>query len=290
VKLGPQTGYVWFLFFFACSLGAAEKRVVLIAGSASHDPGSHEFRAGCLLLKHCLDPQPGLVVDVYMNGWPADRQAFEGASAVIIYADGGPKHPLLQNGHRAIIAELTRHGVGLGCLHFAVEVPKENGAAELLEWIGGYYEVGYSINPVWTADFKRLPDHPIARGVHPFSLQDEWYFNIRFSSDKKAIVPILTTTPSDKVRLGPYSKRYPDVERALGREEILMWTIERPDTGRGLGFTGGHFHRNWGNDNFRKLVLNGILWLAKMDIPPNGVESIVTDQDLQQNLDAKKQS
>jgi hypothetical protein len=69
-----------------------------------------------------------------------------------------------------------------------------------------------------------------------------------------------------------------------------MWTMERPETGRGLGFTGGHFHRNWGNDNFRKLVLNGILWLAKINIPPNGLQSIVTDQDLQQNLDARKQS
>ena len=43
--------------------------------------------------------------------------------------------------------------------------------------------------------------------------------------------------------------------------------MERPDGGRGFGFTGGHFHRNWGDPNFRKLVLNAILWTAGLDVP-----------------------
>jgi len=285
-----QTGCVWFLFLFALSLGRAENRVVLIAGAPSHDPGSHEFYAGCLVLKRCLDSFPGISITVHSNGWPADPQAFDSASAIVIYADGGPRHPLLQGDHRQVLGELMRGGVGLGCIHFAVEVPKENGARELLDWIGGYYEVGYSINPVWMAEFKHLPQSPVTRGVKPFVLEDEWYFNIRFRQGKKGVTPILVTTPTDKVRLGPYSKRYLDVERALGQQETLMWTTERPDGGRGLGLTGGHFHKSWGNENFRKLVLNGILWLTKIDVPPNGVQSIVTEEDLQQNLDSKKKS
>ena len=66
-----------------------------------------------------------------------------------------------------------------------------------------------------------------------------------------------------------------------------MWACERPDGGRGFGFTGGHFHKNWANDNFRKDVLNAILWIAKMDVPRNGVESSVTEDELKQNLDEK---
>ena len=31
-----------------------------------------------------------------------------------------------------------------------------------------------------------------------------------------------------------------------------MWTIERPDGGRGFGLTGGHTHANWANDDFRR--------------------------------------
>jgi type 1 glutamine amidotransferase len=72
-----------------------------------------------------------------------------------------------------------------------------------------------------------------------------------------------------------------------GEPQILAWARERPDGGRGFGFTGGHFHRNWGNDDFRKLVLNAILWTAKNEVPAAGVECKVTDDHLRRNLDRK---
>jgi hypothetical protein len=66
-----------------------------------------------------------------------------------------------------------------------------------------------------------------------------------------------------------------------------MWLAERSDGGRGFGFTGGHFHLNWKNDDQRKVVLNAILWIAQVEIPAGGVASTVTDEDLQANLDPK---
>jgi hypothetical protein len=66
-----------------------------------------------------------------------------------------------------------------------------------------------------------------------------------------------------------------------------MWCIERPDGGRGFGFTGGHFHKNWGDENFRKLFLNALLWLAKAEVPGNGVESTITPEDIAKNWDPK---
>ena len=53
----------------------------------------------------------------------------------------------------------------------------------------------------------------------------------------------------------------------------MAWASERPDGGRGFGFTGGHFHWNWGHDEFRKLVLNAIVWTAKAKVPQGGVSS-----------------
>ena len=67
----------------------------------------------------------------------------------------------------------------------------------------------------------------------------------------------------------------------------MAWAVERPDGGRGFGFTGAHFHKNFGDDNFRKLVLNTLLWLAKAEVPAGGVPSAVTPDDLKQNLDPK---
>jgi hypothetical protein len=67
----------------------------------------------------------------------------------------------------------------------------------------------------------------------------------------------------------------------------MMWAVKRPDGGRGFGFTGGHFHDNWGNDDFRKVVLNALLWVAKGEVPPSGIESRISQKDLDANLDPK---
>jgi hypothetical protein len=68
-----------------------------------------------------------------------------------------------------------------------------------------------------------------------------------------------------------------------------MWAVERSDGGRGFGFTGGHFHLNWQNDDQRRLLLNALVWLAKLDVPSGGIDSAsVSDTEVQQNLDEKK--
>ncbi len=151
-----------------------------------------------------------------------------------------------------------------------------------MKWIGGYYETGYSINPHWDADFQHLPSHPTLTGVSPFKIRDEWYFNIRFPESAGGVVPLLQAIPPDATRRTPGSAEHP------GRSEVVAWAIERPDGGRGFGFTGGHTHKNWGDDNFRRFVLNSLLWTAKAEIPAGGVVSTVTPEELAANLDPKK--
>jgi type 1 glutamine amidotransferase len=255
------------------------KRLVLVAGHPSHAKGDHEFNAGVKILRRCLNETSGVIAASYHNGWPQDPTAFDGADAVLLYMDGGSGHPLIEPSHIAQMDALIRDGVGLCCCHYAVEVPKEQGGPQLLEWIGGYYETGFSINPHWTADFKELPDHPVTRGVKPFAINDEWYYNMRFRTG--AVQPLLVSTPPDDTRGTPAAK-----ERA-GQPEVVAWTTERPDGGRGFGFTGGHFHRNWAQDDFRKLVLNALVWSAKMEVPAEGVASAVTAEELAENLDPK---
>jgi type 1 glutamine amidotransferase len=177
------------------------------------------------------------------------------------------------------------------CLHYAVEVPAGKPGDSFLEWLGGYYEAGYSTNPHWTAEVKALPDHPITRGVGPFAVLDEWYYNMRFRPEMKGVTPILVARPDDEARSGKTSAprgAYPHIVAASGREEVLAWAVERPDGGRGFGFTGGHTHANWGDPNQRRIMVNALLWLAKVDVPARGVEDKITEADLAQNLDDKK--
>lgn len=281
----------------------ARRRIVLMAGRPSHPPGQHEFNAGVQLLAKCLAGVPQVKAEVVLNGWPEDEKLLEQADAILFYMDGRGGHELVkQNGRRLeLVQKLVDKGVGIGCLHYGVDVVPAQAGPQLQQWIGGYYENNISVNPLWEPKFESFPDHPITRGVQPFQIQDEWYFNIRFAGggpgnapgmlgDLK-FTPLLLAAPSADVRDGPYVAPrgpFPHIVEAANRPEAMMWVVERPSGGRGLGFTGGHFHTNWGNDNFRKLVLNSFLWLAKVDVPANGVESQVSSEELKQNLDEKR--
>jgi type 1 glutamine amidotransferase len=270
---------------------AAEKKIVFIAGPPSHGPGQHEHRAGCLLLSSCLAGVKGVTSVVYSNGWPQEASAFDGVAAVVIYSDGGGGHPFLKEDRLKTIGVLMEKGVGLVAIHYAVEPTKDKGQKEFLDWIGGAFEVHWSVNPHWDADFKMLPKHPITKGVNPFLLRDEWYFNMRFREGMKGVTPILSAipTPDTTDRKDGAHEGNPAVREIVAKREPVhvAWAAERADGGRGFGFTGAHFHANWANDNFRKLVLNAILWTANVEVPNDGVESKVTPEQMKENLDPK---
>ena len=266
------------------------KKLVLIAGTPSHGPGMHEHNAGVQLFHQCLSGIDGLEVTYLLNGYPKDDSILDSADGLMVYADGGKGHPLVQGDRLNRINGLISTGLGLFCCHFGVEVLKGEPGDHFRDWIGGCYEHEYSCNPMWKAEFKNLPEHPITRGVSSFSIHDEWYFNMRFRDAMQGVTPILSATPSDETRNGPYvypKGPYPHIQDAKGRMEHLMWCTDRADNGRGVGFTGGHFHKNWADDNFRKLVLNALLWICKHEVPSTGVESKLTDDDMAKNLDPK---
>jgi type 1 glutamine amidotransferase len=256
-------------------------KIVLVAGRPSHGPGEHEFFAGCYVLMKLLQETPGVFLVMVKDGWPKDPKTFEGAKAVVFFMDGGNGHPIIQKEHREVVQKLIDQGVGFVNLHYAVEYPKSQ-SDHVLAWLGGYYETGFSTNPHWKADFQKVPEHPITRGVKPFGIQDEWYFNIRFSPASRNLTPILKATPPDDKRGTADAKSHP------GREEIVAWAFERADGGRSFGFTGGHFHRNWGDENFRRLVVNAILWTAKLDVPRGGAKVDLDPAELNKNLDTKR--
>lgn len=276
----------------ALNAGAADKKVVFIAGPVSHGPGEHEHRAGCLLLQSCLANVPGVTSTVYSNGWPQDAEAaFKDVNTVVIYSDGGGGHPFLQGERLDQLGKLMKQGVGMVAIHYAVEPTKEKGEKEFLDWIGGAFEVNHSVNPHWLAEFKQLPKHPITTGVNPFGILDEWYFFMRFRDGMKGVTPILSAVAPESTmsRQDGAHEGNPEVRASVkrGDPQHMAWAAERDDGGRGFGFTGAHFHRNWGNNDFRKLVLNAILWTAKAEIPAHGVQSKVSEEDLKQNLDKK---
>ncbi len=277
--------------FHAVAEETAAKKLVLIAGKPSHPAGMHEFNAGCLLLQKCLSGVEGLEVEVHANHWVSDDSTLEDADGIVIYADGGNGHPALQGNHRELIQAAVDRGAGIMMMHYAVQCADKGDSGDAFrEWIGGAYEAGFSVNPIWDADYDKFPVHPVTRGIEPFKISDEWYFSIRFPEGMKGVTSVLVATPGDDTRDGPYvhpKGPYPHIQAKKGEEETMMWCKEREDGGRGVGFTGGHFHKNWEDDNFRKIALNAMLWICKMEVPEGGVESAVTEEDMAANLDKK---
>ncbi len=269
-----------------CGTAAAEPKIVFLAGSRSHGPGEHEFYAGCQLLAKALNEQSSLGVKAeVIKGWPTDESVLDGAKTIVIYADGTS---VVGKGWEKMDA-LAKKGTGMMFMHYAVHPGAPEGEKYYRPWIGGAFETGWSVNPHWVAALTALPNHPVSRGVsQPVEAYDEFYYNMRFRPERVQVLDLVTATPS-RERIKRYINLWNEYGVAgLDKPQAIMWGVERPDGGRGVGFTGGHYHRNWSVDGFRKLALNAIIWSAGLEVPKDGVQSKpVTEDELNNNLDDK---
>ena len=106
--------FLWFttLAVVSAPAFAADKKIVLLAGSPSHGAAEHEYRAGCLLFQRCLASMPGVKTIVVSNDWPADPKVFDGADAVFMFCTGGGGHPALKPERLQLLGDLIKRGVG----------------------------------------------------------------------------------------------------------------------------------------------------------------------------------
>lgn len=257
----------------AAAADEAPRKLLLIAGPDSHGYGEHEHPATLRLLAGWINAAGAGVRAEVSEGWPAEAQTVAAADALVVFSDGGADSLVTRN--RAALDAAAQRGAGLALLHYALVVPKGEPGRQATQWIGGYYETHWSVNPFWTARIERLPEHPVTRGVRPFAVRDEWYFHMRFREDMAGVQPLLEAAPPDAAREGPdgpYSGN-PAVRARRGMKETLAWAVERPDGGRGFGFTGGHDLWLLAHDDYRRFLLNALVWLAGAPVPEGGVPS-----------------
>ena len=229
-----------------CAFAQTPKTILLVAGKPSHGQGEHEFHAGGdVLVKALNESGLKLKANIQYDVWPESAE-LENIDALVVYCDGDDRHVAL--GHEAELLALSNRGMGLVFLHYAVDGEPGLLDETLMKVIGGYYEEGWSQNPLWTMKNPVMAEHPATRGVKPFELKDEWYYNLRFGD----VVPLLQAVPPEE-----------------GKAHTLAWAFGK----NAFGFTGGHFHSSWGQPDFRKLVLNAIVWAAGLAVPEGGVES-----------------
>ena len=255
----------------------APRKVVIIAGKKSHGPEGnriHDYPWSAKLVKVMLDNsniRDQVRVEFHRDGWPADQRTLEDADSIMVISDGRDGDLFSEALHLespervALVERLMKRGCGLVTFHFSTFAPDKY-ADRILDWNGGYFDWEENGARKWYSAIKTLnshveiasPVHAISRGVKPFKLNEEFYYNLRFQKDDARLRPLL------------------NVPALGGRAEdgnVVAWAVERADGGRGFGTTCGHFYDNWKADDFRKLVLNAVAWTAKVEVPAGGVES-----------------
>ena len=275
VALLPGTG--------ACADDPQPKKIVLIAGPKSHGPvgnGIHDYPWSVKLLAVMLGSSnvaDQVNVEYHLDGWPEDESTLDDADTIMVVSDGRDGEDFAEAPHFASeehVAAVQRQidrGCGFVTFHFSTFGP-DKFARQSFEWTGGYFDWEEDGQRKWYSAIEThetevrpaIDQHPLLNGIAPFTMREEFYFNIRFapfSGEPEAnrnVTPILT------------------VPILPGREpdgNVVAWARQRADGGRGFGTTCGHYYANWEVPEFRKLILNALVWTAGLDVPEGGVES-----------------
>jgi len=236
---------------------AAKTRILFIGKDPDHPYGSHRYMHTCGVLAKCVELTSG-VEAIVSKGWPKDKKDVTDLKAIVVYTNPAAEF-LLDSPDRDVIEAAFKSGVGLTTIHWASTVKKENYdrlSPVWLRYTGGTWisNVGLSDGPSLVKQL--LPDHPISRGWKEFELNDEYYLNPVL----KGARPLL------------------QVREKKGQDVIVGWVYERPDTSRAFATTLGHSYKYFQNGAFRRMVVNGILWSAKVEVPADGAPVNVGEQ------------
>ena len=249
-------------FSIAASSQAAESvKIVLVAGQVKEvdKMGHHDYLGGCRIMEALLKQTPGVEVVLVEKEWPSDESVFDGAASVVFYTDGGGKQAYLATPeHVAVVQKIADGKTGLVNIHQAVEFPPAF-AKQSADWIGGIYNA-FSSRGHWDSVHDTFPEHPITRGVTPWKINDGWLNRFKFPAGMKGITPLVW---SGKEHLGSPEG---------GDKDVVAWTFDRASGGRSFNFSGLDAHSAWELDGMRKLVINGILWSAGVEIPDGGAK------------------
>jgi hypothetical protein len=276
------------LLLAACCLPAeaADTKILFLAGPRDHGaPGRHEYERDLRTLAQSFERStnlPGVKTQVIVGSLPRDLDAVKDAAVIVIDSSSdradNETHPLFPpnpatNGRgydEETTAYLNRldeiikqNKTGVVIFHYSLWAENWTARRIYLGWTGGLWVQGGSKNPVdeWKMSFENRK-HPILRGVKPWTFRDEVFCRFFLPNDAKRTHLLLASPKEDKLRIGP---------------QIASWAYEREDGGRSFVFGGLDFRDNLARDDYRKFLLNGIAWSARLEIPKKGVESPVPD-------------
>ena len=281
-----------YLLSLSCSAGVwAQKElpvkvIYFMAGIKDHaGPSRHETEKDLLVLQHCLDSVSNIkgvkiVTRFIYKRTALDINDMKDAAAIVIEssAEGSskdrvdPLFPPSPDNRRTYSKEVldylnqvdSLHKVGMGVvvLHWAVAATNFRAANLYRSWFGGGFVEGYSHNPLgkWTVTpVKSGKKHPIMRGVGAWTYKDE-------------IFSRFLVVPEDPHRTDLLMGEAPKTNQGKVLPRCITWAYE-DSLSRGIIYGGMDYHSALLNDDYRRFLLNAIVWAAGIDVPKEGVKS-----------------
>jgi type 1 glutamine amidotransferase len=231
----------------------------------SHPATTHEYMAGVRLLGLLLERSPGIqtVVSQADSPWKDGPEMLDGADAAIVFLSEGAKWVTEDADRLAAFQRLAKRGGGLTCLHWGMGTRQPEPIADFTALFGACH--GGADRKYEFASFavKPMDGHPVTVGITPIEVRDEFYYSLK------------QPAPELMLKVAPLLQASID-----GTDQTVAWACERPDGGRSFGFSGLHYHENWKLPEYRRLVLQGVLWTLKRDIPKAGISVDVHPEDL----------
>jgi type 1 glutamine amidotransferase len=242
------------LFVVSSSFAADVKKLLIVGqGSDGHPPTTHEFMPGAKVLAELLKLFPEIqttVVDA-SEPWAGGDKLIDACDGIAMFISEGSMWMQKDASRYAAIKRLAARGGAIIALHWSVGAKDAQyipGQLELLGATRGGEQRKYTKIEV---ELKKTDSkHPIMNGVPDMKVYDEFYYAL---DQAKGIHPLITA----------------NIE---GKDETAVWSWERPDSGRSFGFVMLHYHSNWQREDYRRFIVQGVLWSLKQDIPEKGVK------------------
>lgn len=249
----------------ALPASAEPKKKLLLIGQGpdgSHPAGTHEYAPGIRVLAQILKDVPDLDITVVKadGAWKDGPELMERSDGVVLFVAEGATWLKTDPKRYEALTKVAKRGGGLAALHWSVGTREPKNVPDFLKLFGACH--GGDDRKYKVVDTEaELPDHPITAGMKPFKIKDEFYYRLKMVQPATGIRPVLRV-PID------------------GEKETVVWTWDRPEGGRTLGFTPLHFHENWRVPEYRRILAQGILWTLHLPIPEKGLSVEVKDEDL----------
>lgn len=248
------------------------KRVLLIGQSPdNHKPTTHEYMPAAALMYTMLSRVKGVQpVVVKADGkWEGGPDLIDSADGIFLFASEGARWISEDANRLAAMQRLAKRGGGFACWHWGMGTRKAKPIDAFVELFGGCHGGPDRKHKVMNVPATMAtPDHPVAKGVKPFHVQEEFYYALKFGNNPQRVVPLVT------------------IEMDGGGKHTVGWAWTRPDSGRSFGFSGGHFHERWRVEQYRRLAVQGVLWSVK--IPFDDTLNVEADEAILRLLPRKK--